>query len=276
MGTRYTFGTSEAAALRLETIAAFFNPRSARFVRRNLSREVSSAIDLGCGPGYSTEMLSRCVPGATVYGLDKSPTFLASARRRCPAVVFLQHDVTTTPFPVRAELVCGAPAPSPVSSPFPVRAELMYARFLLSHLKNVVALVNRWAAELAPGGILLIEETDGIDTEVAVFRRYLEVNADLIRSQGAELFVGPTLGKGRYEHEVLLNRRVTMPVANSLAATWFFPNTVTVWREDAHVRSTVKAGERKAISEQLARIRDSGDVRRDITWHIRRLVIRWR
>ncbi len=251
---KYTYGTSEAAARRLESIAAFFNPLAVEFIRSYTDRPAAVALDLGCGPGLTTDMLSKALPRSRVYGMDKSAAFLETGRRKYPHLNFVEHDVTETPFPVEAEV--------------------MYARFLLSHLKGVVALVNRWAKQLSPRGLLFIEEVEAIDTEVALFQRYLEINAALIHSQGGELFVGRTLAEASYEHDLLLNEAITLPVENWQAASWFFPNTVTIWQEEEHVLNNVHASERKEISDELARITDSGDSRKDITWLMRHLVLR--
>ncbi len=119
-----------------------------------------------------------------------------------------------------------------------------------------------------------MEEFEAIDTEFAVFRRHLDINAAMIRSQDANPFVGKVLGESAYGHDVLLNRRVPLSVPNPLAASWFFPNTVTVWEEDSYVLGNVNASERKRISEELARTRDSVDERHDTAWHRRRLALR--
>ena len=160
---RYTFGTDEGAARRLETIARFFNPLAERLVREVVSDPVGVALDLGCGPGFTTDMLRRAVSGAETWGADRSALFLDLARRRFAECRFVEHDVTSTPLPVRADVI--------------------YARFLLTHLAGAAELVNRWVAELSPGGVLIVDEADAIETEVPVFARSIEVAEALIASQ---------------------------------------------------------------------------------------------
>jgi len=43
-----------------------------------------AAVDLGCGPGNSTEVLRRRWPGARVLGVDNSPEMIEAARAACP------------------------------------------------------------------------------------------------------------------------------------------------------------------------------------------------
>jgi trans-aconitate 2-methyltransferase len=66
--------------------------------------EVRSAIDIGCGPGNSTELLVERFAGATVRGLDSSTDMLEAARQRLPQVQFDLADIDswneTGPFDV--------------------------------------------------------------------------------------------------------------------------------------------------------------------------------
>ena len=57
--------------------------------------EVRRAVDIGCGPGNSTELLVARFAAAEVIGLDSSPEMLAAARERLPGVSFVQADVAT-------------------------------------------------------------------------------------------------------------------------------------------------------------------------------------
>ena len=254
MSEKYTFGTTESAASRLKEIAQFFNPLARKFIRQYIKVPISSVIDLGCGPGFTTDMLYHVSHCPNVYGFDTSANFLKRASARFKQYTFIEHNVTQVPFPVQAEL--------------------MYVRFLLSHLKDVVELVNLWITQLLENGKLIIEELEGVDTKVNVFKKYLRINSDLIASQGASLYVGNVLVNGTYNATVLYNECVTIPVANYQAATWFYPNTITIWEKEQFVLDKLTKKQRKDISSEILRIKESNDTRKDSTWKIRRLVLK--
>ena len=54
---------------------------------------VRTAIDLGCGPGNSTELLLERYPAARVIGLDSSPDMLHQSRSRLPRCSFIEADL---------------------------------------------------------------------------------------------------------------------------------------------------------------------------------------
>jgi trans-aconitate 2-methyltransferase len=57
--------------------------------------DVRVAVDLGCGPGNSTEVLAERFPNAAVTGLDSSDDMLVNARERLPALSFELSDIET-------------------------------------------------------------------------------------------------------------------------------------------------------------------------------------
>jgi trans-aconitate 2-methyltransferase len=57
--------------------------------------EVRRVIDLGCGPGNSTELLVERYPTAVVSGLDSSHDMLRQARKRLPQCDFVEGDLAS-------------------------------------------------------------------------------------------------------------------------------------------------------------------------------------
>ncbi|HEV2442632.1 MAG TPA: trans-aconitate 2-methyltransferase [Steroidobacteraceae bacterium] len=53
---------------------------------------VRRIVDMGCGPGNSTELLANRYPEAEILGLDSSPAMLEAARQRLPGVHFELAD----------------------------------------------------------------------------------------------------------------------------------------------------------------------------------------
>jgi trans-aconitate 2-methyltransferase len=64
-------------------------------------------VDLGCGPGNSTELLIERFPDAEVIGLDSSPDMLRQARERLPNGTFVQGDLATWMLSEPADLLFG-------------------------------------------------------------------------------------------------------------------------------------------------------------------------
>lgn len=62
-------------------------------------------LDVGCGPGNSTELLVARYPRAEVTGIDSSPEMIAAARARLPDVAFRVADVADFKPVPPAELV---------------------------------------------------------------------------------------------------------------------------------------------------------------------------
>ena len=59
------------------------------------SDTVQRAVDLGCGPGNSTEVLLQRYPDADVSGVDNSADMIEAARKRMPATRFELADIAT-------------------------------------------------------------------------------------------------------------------------------------------------------------------------------------
>lgn len=100
-------------------------------------------VDLGCGPGNSTELLLERFPGADVTGTDNSESMLVSARARLPSLHFELGDIANW-------------APPPVGA----APDLIYANASLQWVPDHAMLIPRLFAALAPGGVLAIQMPD--------------------------------------------------------------------------------------------------------------------
>jgi trans-aconitate 2-methyltransferase len=100
-------------------------------------------IDLGCGPGNSTELLVARYPQAEVIGLDSSPDMLARARARLPRCAFIEADlVSWTP---------------------PARTDLLFANASFQWLPDHQAVLRRMLQALPEGGVLAVQMPDNMD-----------------------------------------------------------------------------------------------------------------
>jgi trans-aconitate 2-methyltransferase len=63
------------------------------------------AVDLGCGPGNSTELLLERFPQAEIVGLDSSPDMLRKARERLPQCTFIEANIASWTPTERTDLI---------------------------------------------------------------------------------------------------------------------------------------------------------------------------
>ncbi len=175
-GEHYTFGDGDVAAERLRLLASVFAPSSSALLGRLATRAPALAIDLGCGPGYTTELVARELASARVIGLDQSPRLLehATRERATERVSFAQADVSAPPFP--------APA-----------ADFLYSRFLLTHLRDPSAVVRAWATVARPNATLVLEETAFMTGEHPAFPRYYALVERMQAHYGQRMYIGREL-----------------------------------------------------------------------------------
>ena len=105
--------------------------------------EVHTAVDLGCGPGNSTEVLAERYPQAHVTGMDSSDDMLVDARKRLPALNFELADI-------------GAWHPTQAF-------DVILANASLQWLPDHAALYPHLVRQLTPGGTLAVQTPDNLD-----------------------------------------------------------------------------------------------------------------
>ncbi len=100
-------------------------------------------VDLGCGPGNSTELLVDRYREAAVVGLDSSAEMLVAARRRLPEVAFVEADIDTwTP-----------------EAPY----DLIFANAVMHWVPDHLTVLARLIETCPPGGVLAMQVPDNLD-----------------------------------------------------------------------------------------------------------------
>jgi trans-aconitate 2-methyltransferase len=247
----YSFGSGDPAAARLLVLAEVFAPTMRAVLDELPRRRWRSVVDLGCGPGSTTSGLRRWLEADHITGLEASEAFVAEARRRVPDATFVVGDVLADQWPV----------PTP---------DLVYARFLLSHLGDPIAALRHWRDQLAADGLVVVEEPERIDTDVAVFDEYLSLTTGLVASRGATMLVGESLAAVDDEG-VVCNRAFPLDVATTDAARMFHLNLVS-WRHDPWISEQRSPAELDELEAALV-ARQHGGSSGSIHWTVRQLIV---
>lgn len=233
---RYTFGDNEQAGLRLRRLAEIYEKETRELLERGGINAPRVAADLGCGPGWSTQLIRDVLnPGKTV-GLDASERYIWEARKQHPELEFEVHDIARAPFPVQTPNV-------------------LFCRFVLTHLSAVAEALRSWASVAAPGALLFVHETESMETENASLRRYYEMVAQLQRHYGQKLEVGSIL-EACFENSgwrLKENRRLLLEKPADQMAGLHLANLRT-WRHDPYASEVFDPNEVDRLEASLEQI----------------------
>lgn len=105
--------------------------------------DIRSAIDLGCGPGNSTELIAERFPDAIVRGMDSDDDMLRTARQRLPKVEFFKADLARW----RPE--------EPV--------DLLFANAVFQWVPEQIAVLQKLLGSMRTGGHLAVQMPDNLD-----------------------------------------------------------------------------------------------------------------
>lgn len=250
---RYLFGDDDSAAQRLGMLARVYNESTRAFLSRAAgSAHFPLALDLGCGPGFTTRLIADTLRCDRVIGIDSSRGYVHTARANSgERLSFWEHDVTATPFP------CG-------------RANLVFSRFLLTHLRDPETQVAKWATQVERRGLLLLEETEAIHTSQPVFARYLQVVETMLAGNSNYLYAGLVVRNldSPVSLRSIFSELRSVPVRNCDAARMFVLNLRT-WKENEFVRSNYSINSMLELEQALQDIVDDESSSRDIAWDLR-------
>lgn len=230
----YTFGDSEQASRRLRLLSEIYEPETRSLLELALdSRHPQLAVDLGCGPGCSTQLLATVLHPRKTVGLDSSARYISEARVNQPNLEFIRHNVLQTPFPVFAP-------------------DLLLCRFLLTHLALPQKALHTWAQVAAPGGILLIHETEEIDSASPALHRYYELLSQMQRHHGQSLHIGSTLDAclAETEWQVMHSQSLVLEKPAREMARLHLPNLRT-WGRSEYASQAFDRGELDELESSL-------------------------
>jgi len=117
---------------------------------------LNTVIDLGCGPGNSTEALAARAPAAAIRGLDASADMVEAARKRLPNIRFDVIDITQWDEPGSYDLIL--------------------SNAVLQWVPAHDTLFPKIVGKLAPGGHLAVQMPDNL--EEPAHRLMREIAAD--------------------------------------------------------------------------------------------------
>lgn len=109
------------------------------------TREPRRVVDLGCGPGNTTELLLATFPKAEIVGIDSSPDMITNARARLRSITFEVADLTTW-------------RPDPAA---PV--DIIYSNAVFQWIAGHDTILPRLTGLLPEGGSLAIQMPDNLE-----------------------------------------------------------------------------------------------------------------
>lgn len=139
-------------------------------------------LDLGCGPGSTTEIIANYDPCIQVTGVDREPRFIeyAKNRKNFQKTQYIVGDCYDLPLANNSFDCC-------------------YARYLFQHLKYPLKALNEIKRVIKPNGIIGIHDFDykllKVEPEIPGLRKLQRFNALVKAFRGGDAFVGGKLEK---------------------------------------------------------------------------------
>jgi len=140
-------------------------------------------VDIGCGPGNSTEVLAARYGGAEVIGLDSDADMIAAARKRLPNLHFDIADVT--------QWADGGPW------------DVILANAVFQWVPDHATLFPSLVGKLAPGGSLAVQMPDNLNEPPHLLMRETALSGPWAPKLAAAADARTALASERWYYELL-------------------------------------------------------------------------
>ena len=176
----YVIRGGKAGKQRLDLLARIMEPHTKALLAKVGVGPGARFLDLGCGAGHVSLEAARLVGGdGTVTGIDLDQAKLELARKSAA-----QLDLNNLRF-LYGHAIEVARAAS---------HDFCYARFLLTHLSDPLAVLNAMRDALTPGGIVVVEDINMTGSlcypQNPHFRRAIELYSSVVRRRGGDPDIG--------------------------------------------------------------------------------------
>jgi len=178
----YIIEGGAAGKARLDVLASVMQPATSSLLLRAGVMNGDRCVDVGCGGGHVTRELARLVgPSGSALGIDLDAEVIALARHDANIsglqnIAFHVGDATSIP-----------------DGPY----DAAYARFLLSHVTDPGAVLSAMVNSLAPGGLVILEDTEFVGglcyPRCSAYDRFCELVRETVRRRGRNADIGPAL-----------------------------------------------------------------------------------
>lgn len=177
---QYVIRGGEKGRERLRLLSQLMAPTTLDLFKKAGLKEGATGLDLGCGGGDVTLALARIVgENGTVLGMDMDSTKIDLARKEAE-----QNGIGQVKYQVGNVMELDA------TNQF----DFIYARFLLTHLQNPLALCKRIHRALKKGGVFMVEDIDFSGNKCyppsSAYDNWVEWYSAVVRENGADPEIG--------------------------------------------------------------------------------------
>jgi hypothetical protein len=156
-------------------------------------------------------------------------------------------------------------------------ADLIYGRFVLTHLRDGLGVLDRWADAASSGGRLALEEVDTLAADDEDLSRYYALVEALQTAHGQRTYVGRELaelpGSSRWRLERLVRRPAPLPAA---VAARLHALNFEAWRHEPFITGRVPAAELDRLGASLEALATGARTAAPVRWILAQAVLRRR